>query len=227
MREHRARLTEAEPEPAGLPPPLRGPGWRPGPGRLGRRGRDPDRDRAAAGVELPHDLVVFPRPVLLLHRRRRTWARSGTATGGRSPTSAACRPRSSMTGPRRWCAATSAAARPPRCIPRRSRSPATTSSRSGWPPRIEPRPRGGWSARSRSSAATCWPVAASPRWASWTPRSPPGCRSAAPQVHRTHGEVIAVRAERDRAALGPLPEQPYVVCDRHTRRVGKDALISL
>jgi hypothetical protein len=38
--------------------------------------------------------------------------------------------------------------------------------------------------------------------------------------------VIAVRAERDRAALGPLPAQPYVVCDRHTRRVGKDALIS-
>jgi transposase len=46
------------------------------------------------------------------------------------------------------------------------------------------------------------------------------------QVHRTHGEVIAVRAERDRAALGPLPAQPYLVCDRHTRRVGKDALIS-
>ncbi len=46
------------------------------------------------------------------------------------------------------------------------------------------------------------------------------------QVHRTHGEVIGVRAERDRAVLGPLPEQPYVVCDRHTRRVGKDALVS-
>ena len=46
------------------------------------------------------------------------------------------------------------------------------------------------------------------------------------QVHRTHGEVIAVRAERDRAALGRLPEQPYVVCDRHIRRVGKDALVS-
>jgi transposase len=46
------------------------------------------------------------------------------------------------------------------------------------------------------------------------------------QTHRTHGEVIAVRADRDRAALGPLPAQPYVVCDRHTRRVGKDALIS-
>jgi len=46
------------------------------------------------------------------------------------------------------------------------------------------------------------------------------------QVHRTHGEVIAVRAERDRAALSPLPEQPYVVCERHTRRVAKDCLIS-
>jgi transposase len=46
------------------------------------------------------------------------------------------------------------------------------------------------------------------------------------QVHRTHGEVISVRAERDRAALRPLPEHPYVVCDRHTRRVGRDALIS-
>lgn len=46
------------------------------------------------------------------------------------------------------------------------------------------------------------------------------------QVHRAHGEVISVRAERDRAALHPLPEHPYVVCDRHTRRVGTDALIS-
>jgi transposase len=46
------------------------------------------------------------------------------------------------------------------------------------------------------------------------------------QIHRTHGEVIAVRADRDRAALGRLPEHPYVVCERHTRRVGKDALIS-
>jgi transposase len=45
-------------------------------------------------------------------------------------------------------------------------------------------------------------------------------------VHRTHGEVIAVRAERDRAALSPLPERPYVVCDRHTRRVAKDCLVS-
>ena len=33
------------------------------------------------------------------------------------------------------------------------------------------------------------------------------------QVHRTHGQVIAVRAEQDRAALGPLPDQPYLVTD--------------
>jgi DNA replication protein DnaC len=45
-------------------------------------------------------------------------------------------------------------------------------------------------------------------------------------VHRTHGEVIAVRAERDRAALSPPPERPYVVCERHTRRVAKDCLVS-
>lgn len=46
------------------------------------------------------------------------------------------------------------------------------------------------------------------------------------QIHRTHGQVIAVRAEADRAALGPLPDQPYLVTDKHLRRVGKDALVS-
>ena len=46
------------------------------------------------------------------------------------------------------------------------------------------------------------------------------------QVHRTHGEVIAVRAERDRAALSSLPERPYIVCERHLRSVGKDCLVS-
>jgi hypothetical protein len=46
------------------------------------------------------------------------------------------------------------------------------------------------------------------------------------EVHRTHGEVIAVRAEADRAALRSLPELPYLVCDRHLRRVGKDCLVS-
>ncbi|HZM75167.1 MAG TPA: hypothetical protein VFC19_05545, partial [Candidatus Limnocylindrales bacterium] len=46
------------------------------------------------------------------------------------------------------------------------------------------------------------------------------------QVHRTHGEVIAVRAEADRAALQPLPERPYVVAEKHLRRVGKDCLVA-
>jgi hypothetical protein len=46
------------------------------------------------------------------------------------------------------------------------------------------------------------------------------------QVHRTHGEVIAVRGERDRAALLPLPRTDYQVSDRHLRKVGKDCLVS-
>jgi transposase len=46
------------------------------------------------------------------------------------------------------------------------------------------------------------------------------------QTHRTHGQLIGVRAEVDRAALGPLPEQPYLVTDKQLRRVGKDALVS-
>lgn len=46
------------------------------------------------------------------------------------------------------------------------------------------------------------------------------------QIHRTHGQVIAVRAEPDRAALLPLPAAPYRVCDRFLRRVGKDCLVS-
>lgn len=46
------------------------------------------------------------------------------------------------------------------------------------------------------------------------------------QTHRTHGQVIAVRAAADRAALLALPDQPYLVTDKHLRRVGKDALVS-
>ena len=45
------------------------------------------------------------------------------------------------------------------------------------------------------------------------------------QVHRTHGEVIGVRGDRDRTALQPLPAMPYLVTDRHLRRVGKDCLV--
>jgi transposase len=46
------------------------------------------------------------------------------------------------------------------------------------------------------------------------------------QVHRTHGELIGARAQADHAALRPLPELPYLVTERHLRRVGRDCLIS-
>lgn len=46
------------------------------------------------------------------------------------------------------------------------------------------------------------------------------------QVHRTHGQVIAERAAVDRAALGPPPAEDYVVCERHLRRLHKDALVA-
>jgi hypothetical protein len=46
------------------------------------------------------------------------------------------------------------------------------------------------------------------------------------QIHRTYGEVIAVRGDADRAALAALPAVPYLVADRHLRRVGKDCLVS-
>lgn len=46
------------------------------------------------------------------------------------------------------------------------------------------------------------------------------------EVHRTHGEVIGYRAVADHAALRPLPSRPYLVAERHLRRVGKDCLVS-
>ncbi|UQU66843.1 IS21 family transposase [Couchioplanes caeruleus] len=44
--------------------------------------------------------------------------------------------------------------------------------------------------------------------------------------HRTHGEIIGVRAARDHAALRPIPAKPYAVADRHLRHVGKDYLVA-
>jgi len=46
------------------------------------------------------------------------------------------------------------------------------------------------------------------------------------RVHGTHGEVVAARAERDRAALGPLPPTPYLVVERTTRVIARDGLFS-
>jgi len=46
------------------------------------------------------------------------------------------------------------------------------------------------------------------------------------RTHRTHGEVIGVRAARDHAALRAIPAKPYVVADRYLRHVGKDCLVA-
>ena len=42
----------------------------------------------------------------------------------------------------------------------------------------------------------------------------------------THGEVVAQRARRDRAALLRAPERPYLVVVRTSRRVARDGFIS-
>lgn len=46
------------------------------------------------------------------------------------------------------------------------------------------------------------------------------------RVHGTHGEVVAVRAKRDRDALGALPGAPYLVIERSSRIVARDGLFS-
>jgi transposase len=46
------------------------------------------------------------------------------------------------------------------------------------------------------------------------------------RVHGTHGEIVAERAGRDRAALLPLPAIPYLVVSRTQRKVARDGLIS-
>jgi len=44
--------------------------------------------------------------------------------------------------------------------------------------------------------------------------------------HGTYGEIVAVRAERDHAALLPSPPAPYLVVDRTTRVVARDGFFS-
>ena len=57
-------------------------------------------------------------------------------------------------------------------------------------------------------------------WAAWNEDI------ARQRVHGTHGELVALRAERDRAALGPVPPAPYLVVERTTRVVARDGLFS-
>jgi transposase len=87
-----------------------------------------------------------------------------------------------------------------------------------------PRARAGSSVRWTSSASTLGRSFDSlaeldAAFAAWVPLP-------RAQVHRTHGEVIAVRAQRDRSALGALPPMPYLVTNKHLRTVGKDCLLS-
>ena len=46
------------------------------------------------------------------------------------------------------------------------------------------------------------------------------------RVHATHGEIVAERAQRDRAALLVLPARPYLVAQRTTRKIARDGLFS-
>jgi hypothetical protein len=45
-------------------------------------------------------------------------------------------------------------------------------------------------------------------------------------VHGTHGEIVAARAQRDRAALLPLPLTDYLVVERTTRVVARNGFFS-
>jgi hypothetical protein len=49
-------------------------------------------------------------------------------------------------------------------------------------------------------------------------------RELVPQRAELDGEIVAVRAERDRAALLPLPPTGYLVVERTTRVVARDRL---
>ncbi len=46
------------------------------------------------------------------------------------------------------------------------------------------------------------------------------------RLHGTHGEIVAVRAERDRSALLGLPASDYLVVERTTRVVARDGFFS-
>ena len=76
------------------------------------------------------------------------------------------------------------------------------------------------------ASACCAPTAsrsyeqASESWERWNDDV------ARERVHRTHGELVAVRAERDRSALLPLPPAPYPVAERTTRILARDGLLS-
>lgn len=58
------------------------------------------------------------------------------------------------------------------------------------------------------------------RWLAWNDAV------ARARRHATHGEIVAERALRDRAALLPAPPYPYLVVERTTRAVARDGFFS-
>jgi hypothetical protein len=117
-------------------------------------------------------------------------------------------------------------ARPFRCIQRRLRSPAITTSTPDVLAAYRPTGKGRverqvlivrdhvLSGRAFSSIEEM-----NAAFTAWVP-----LRQA--KVHGTHGEVIGLRAVRDHTALRPLPQSAYVVAQRHLRYVGKDCLVA-
>jgi hypothetical protein len=57
-------------------------------------------------------------------------------------------------------------------------------------------------------------------WAEWNEQV------ARERTHGTHGEVVGVRARRDRAALLSLPPEPYLVVQRTQRTIARDGFFS-
>ena len=156
-----------------------------------------------------------------------TWPRSGTATGGRSPISAGSRAASSTTAPRPSSDATSHPGWRCRCTRRRRRSPTTTGSPSTCLAAYRPTGKGRVERQVVDRPRPCGRrPARSTRSPSWTARS----RAWLP-IRRARSTAPTARSspsapKPDRAALTPLPDQPYLVTEKHLRRVGRDCLIS-
>ena len=176
-------------------PPVRGVPGRPGPGGLGRRGRDPGPRRHRQGLLVPHGAVLLAGSVLLLHHQpgsgtffdchRRAFAHFGgvPATIVYDRTKTVVR---RHVAPGRGGAAAPGGGGVRRALRLRHR-------RAGRLPAH--RARAGSSARSRSCRITCWPGAASTAWPRWTPRSRRGCRSAAARSTAPTAQVIGERAD--------------------------------
>ena len=186
----------------------------PGPGRLGRRKKG-DRDhRNPVHVYSFHMTLSFSRdPFSCFVSSQGTSSPSGTAIAGRSPTSVGCqRPivyDRTKTVVKRHVEPGRAGAAPPRSDHRLC-CPLRLFDRGG--PRREPSPQ--WKGRverqvpHRPRARPLWP-GPSPAWPEmdtgvlWTGRCGGGR-----EVHRTHGEVIGVRAAADHRGSSVVAGRP-------------------